>query len=230
MCTANLSIPPQRAIDLYRPQWDKDGKPVPPEQQEAHTSRINITFRFYRDGELHVPNRADGRLPLGARAAVQVRAAHVRSSSSLGSVADSRCLRADQRGKVRAAQGARAGLVHSRVNGRDIVDDGMAFFWQCQASRAGKVECGAFKVLDMKAEGRGPCMADPVDPVDPRSSEDSGPDEKPRTETHEDESTPAANAEDALVRAGEHVSDGPKQESAPAPVKDELSPENHLLD
>lgn len=52
---ADISIPPQRAIDIFRPQWDKEGKPIPPEKQETHTSRINITFRFYRNGKLCPP-------------------------------------------------------------------------------------------------------------------------------------------------------------------------------
>lgn len=56
---ADLSIPPQKAIDIYRPQWDREGNPVPPEKQETYTSRINITFRFYRDGKLILHPEAD---------------------------------------------------------------------------------------------------------------------------------------------------------------------------
>lgn len=95
---------------------------------------------------------------------MQVRPAHVRYLSRsfvLRSGADKRrSLRADQKGKVRSARGPAPELRRFTVGGRDIVDDGMAFFWQCQASRSGRAECGGFRVLDMRAEGRGPCMVD----------------------------------------------------------------------
>jgi hypothetical protein len=44
----------------------------------------------------------------------------------------------------------------------DVIDDDMAFFWQCQSpGQTGDMKgCGFFKVLDMVAEGRGPCVGD----------------------------------------------------------------------
>lgn len=114
---------------------------------------------------------------------------------------------------MRAAQGVRP-TTTSTVNGREIVDDGMAFFWQCQASRAGKVECSAFKILDIKAEGRGPCMADP------------GPDDEPDDPSHEPDRKEASKVESEipearLVCANKHVSGDPKREAETQPAKEE---------
>lgn len=44
-------MPTQKALDLFRPGWDVDERPIPVEDQNPSTSRINITFRFYREGE-----------------------------------------------------------------------------------------------------------------------------------------------------------------------------------
>lgn len=43
-----------------------------------------------------------------------------------------------------------------------IVDDDMVFFWQCQSpGQTGDLKgCGFFRILDMGAEGRGPCIGD----------------------------------------------------------------------
>lgn len=49
-------IPPQKALDLFRPGWDFEQNPIPPDKQKTYTSRINITFRqvllFQRQGQL----------------------------------------------------------------------------------------------------------------------------------------------------------------------------------
>lgn len=47
-----FSVPAQKALDLFRPGFDLDEKPIPMDEQTTYTSRINITFRFYREGEL----------------------------------------------------------------------------------------------------------------------------------------------------------------------------------
>lgn len=117
--------------------------------------------------------------------------------------ADIRCLRADQKGKVRAAHGVRSKSV-SRVNGREIVDDGMAFFWQCQASRAGKPECGGFKLLDIRAEGRGPCMGD----------------EGPDVEDFDELSVKAEGVDAASATVERPVSDERKQEATLKPTRE----------
>ncbi|ORY25822.1 hypothetical protein BCR39DRAFT_566183 [Naematelia encephala] len=50
------TVPSQKALDLFRPAYDIDQQPIPPDAQKAYTSRINLTFRFYREGEekLHI--------------------------------------------------------------------------------------------------------------------------------------------------------------------------------
>lgn len=136
-----------------------------------------------------------------------------------------RSLRADQKGKVRAAHGIRPTGI-STVNGREIVDDGMVFFWQCQAAKAGKVECNAFKILDVRGEGRGPCMRDP-EPDDEPDEADVKPEVKEEV-GKTPECVPVK--EEVSVKAeqvsAEHVSDElkqePRREPGPPVVKEEL--------
>ena len=40
-----LRIPPQRALDLFRPGYDVQERAIPLDEQKSYTSRINITFR-----------------------------------------------------------------------------------------------------------------------------------------------------------------------------------------
>ena len=43
-----------------------------------------------------------------------------------------------------------------------LIKDDMVFFWQCQSpGQTGDLKgCGFFKILDLRAEGRGPCVGD----------------------------------------------------------------------
>ncbi|ODO09235.1 hypothetical protein I350_02835 [Cryptococcus amylolentus CBS 6273] len=43
------TVPTQKAIDLYRARFDINQNPIAEHKQAASTSRINITFRFYRE-------------------------------------------------------------------------------------------------------------------------------------------------------------------------------------
>ncbi|EIW69031.1 hypothetical protein TREMEDRAFT_39338, partial [Tremella mesenterica DSM 1558] len=43
------TVPTQKALDLFRPAWAIDQSPIPPTDQKAYASRINLTFRFYRE-------------------------------------------------------------------------------------------------------------------------------------------------------------------------------------
>ena len=45
-------MPPQKALDLFRPGYDMDQRAISVDEQTTYRSRINITFRFYREGEL----------------------------------------------------------------------------------------------------------------------------------------------------------------------------------
>ena len=79
-------------------------------------------------------------------------------------------LRADQKAKARSNMNIspRKNVQPERkeegktYQGQEIVDDDMIFFWQCQApGQTGDMKgCGFFRILDMKAEGRGPCIID----------------------------------------------------------------------
>ena len=79
--------------------------------------------------------------------------------------ANGRLLRADQKAKVRSrlppSPAKKRKTEHDR-DGRDLLEDDMAFFWQCQSpGQTGDMKgCGFFTVLDMVAEGRGPCVGD----------------------------------------------------------------------
>ena len=78
----------------------------------------------------------------------------------MGVGAESSVLRADQKGKTRARlPPSPAKKAASRL---DLTDDDMLYFWQCQSpSQSGELKgCGFFRLLDMRAEGRGPCIGD----------------------------------------------------------------------
>jgi hypothetical protein len=47
------SVPIAKALDLFRPTYDVEQRPIPLDGLKPHTSRINITFRFYRPGKPH---------------------------------------------------------------------------------------------------------------------------------------------------------------------------------
>jgi len=42
------SIPTQKSADVFRPTYDADQTFIPPDKRKSYTSRIAITFRFYR--------------------------------------------------------------------------------------------------------------------------------------------------------------------------------------
>ena len=89
-----------------------------------------------------------------------------------------RLLRADQKAKARSRlapspsesrycltslDGSRDGSKMMLENGGPrMTEDDMVFFWQCQSpGQTGDLKgCGFFRILDMKAEGRGPCVGD----------------------------------------------------------------------
>lgn len=93
----------------------------------------------------------------------------------------------------------------------------MVFFWQCQGSRAGQTECNSFKILDVKAEGRGPCMRDPGPDNESDDLDDPGKrvketlDVKAKGEVVKEETT-----EIGAGRADEHMFES-KQEQEPGP-------------
>jgi hypothetical protein len=79
-------------------------------------------------------------------------------------------LRADQKAKARSNMDISPRKIgqperqqeRKLYEGQEVVDDDMIFFWQCQApGQTGDMKgCGFFRILDMKGEGRGPCIID----------------------------------------------------------------------
>ncbi|OXH20995.1 hypothetical protein J008_07035 [Cryptococcus neoformans] len=144
------TVPPQKAIDLFRPGYDIAGDPIPKDAQQAFTSRINITFRFYREDFHPVPNAG----PFGPREGTPTCRCGVPT-----------VLRADQKAKARSRLSSASSKPRPRVSSSmNIIEDDMIFFWQCQSATQTGVGkgCGFFKILDMKKEGRGPCIGDGV--------------------------------------------------------------------
>ncbi|WWC60158.1 uncharacterized protein I303_102722 [Kwoniella dejecticola CBS 10117] len=151
------TVPPQKALDLFRPAFDANEDPILLCDQKTYTSRINITFRFYRD-DFH-PDPAIG--PYGPR-----------EGTPLCKCGIPTLLRADQKGKTRSKflppspkkpSSKDENEIGDAVAGSAFVDDDMMYFWQCQSpAKTGDMKgCGFFKILDMKKEGRGPCLRDP---------------------------------------------------------------------
>nr|XP_031863086.1 uncharacterized protein CI109_001564 [Kwoniella shandongensis]KAA5530158.1 hypothetical protein CI109_001564 [Kwoniella shandongensis] len=144
------TVPPQKALDLFRPAFDVNEMPIPVIEQKTYTSRINITFRFYRK-DFH-PNPGIG--PSG-----------VREGTPLCKCGNPTVLRADQKAKARSRLGAPnspSKTARAQMQDPGVIDDDMVFFWQCQSpTQTGELKgCGFFKILDMKKEGRGPCCGD----------------------------------------------------------------------
>lgn len=167
-------VPTQKALDLFRPGWDIEQNPIPPEDQQAYTTRINITFRFYRDGtsekgsvsgshkQTSIRYRSHCRVHvkghLYANAAYRRKCDRDDRDKRTTSDHDFRLLRADQKAKARS----KLPPSPSKRPKEGVVDDDMIFFWQCQSpGQTGDLKgCGFFRVLDMVKEGRGPCIGD----------------------------------------------------------------------
>ncbi|GHJ88607.1 hypothetical protein NliqN6_5009 [Naganishia liquefaciens] len=166
------TVPPASngSLDMFKPAYDEQMAPIPPEKRQGYTSRINITFRFYRPDFRPYPGK-----PLGK--------AGTPSQQPRQGTPVCRCgiqciLRADQKGKVRASttvptapspslmETPTASSTHSRaLRAQGTVQGalaGMIYFWQCQSSSVTGSEkgCGFFRVLDWRTEGRGPCLGD----------------------------------------------------------------------
>ncbi|WVR03945.1 hypothetical protein IAU60_000944 [Kwoniella sp. DSM 27419] len=140
------TVPPQKALDLFRPNFGTDEKPIPLVLQKPSTSRINITFRFYRE----VPRMG----PSGPREGTPVCKCGIPT-----------LLRADQKAKARSRllPPSPSKLKSTKQAETDsVIIDDMLFFWQCQSpGQTGDLKgCGFFKILDMAKEGRGPCIGD----------------------------------------------------------------------
>ena len=72
------SVPIAKALDLFRPGYDIEQRAIPLESQKTYTSRINITFRFYRPGKLLTPDRGSADRQTSIRLPDEVFEVHVK--------------------------------------------------------------------------------------------------------------------------------------------------------
>jgi hypothetical protein len=164
------TVQPARSLDVFKPPYDNELRRLEPKERKGYTSRINVTFRFYRPDFRPYPGSGISGAS-GRRQGTPVCRCGVQC-----------ILRADQKGKVRAANAAAgsssadksistsskpAAAVSGNVKTVDSALSGMIYFWQCQSSSITGSEkgCGFFRVLDWRAEGRGPCIGDLKSPM-----------------------------------------------------------------
>ena len=134
------SIPPQSTIDLFRPpfprkrrdsSWNEPGSDTPEEDSETSNCRINITFRFYRPD--FVPTTTP-RCKCGQPC----------------------ILRPDMKGRNDRPLGTAGGDGQGSLSENTI-----KYWWTCYSgAQDGSKGCGMWKVMDVKAEGRGPFIGD----------------------------------------------------------------------
>jgi hypothetical protein len=126
------SIPPRSTIDRFHPPY-----PPPPELPELASDpgncRINITFQFFRP-DFHpdtIPRCKCGEMTT---------------------------LRPDMKGRQRESEGSDKG---SRSPGSSGEHATTGYWWTCTAGDQNEGKgCGFWKVMDVKAEGRGPFVSD----------------------------------------------------------------------
>lgn len=130
------SIPPQSAIDVFRPPYPRkrleSTESVVTAQDETEVTskcRINITFRFYRPD--FVPTTTP-RCKCGHPCV----------------------LRPDMKGRSdRPTESQPSGGKWPKR------DDQIRYWWTCYAGAQDNGKgCGMWRVMDMTAEGRGPCI------------------------------------------------------------------------
>ncbi len=128
------SIPPRRTIDrfhlLYPPPPDLPQPPFDP-----GNCRINITFRFFRP-DFHpdtIPRCKCGEMTT---------------------------LRPDMKGRQRESEGAASDKGTTSRSPDSSVGRARGYWWTCTAGDQNEGKgCGFWKVMDVKAEGRGPFVS-----------------------------------------------------------------------
>ena len=140
--TFKHSIPPQRVIDPYRPPHPPPGL-APDAPAPTYNARINITFRFYR------PDFDPSTTPL-CRCGIPC------------------ILRADMKNRYTvpdAGEGKEAGEKRGKmgeISEQERTNKGLAtkYWWTCCMGQSDGKGCNLWKVMDAKAEGRGPFAGD----------------------------------------------------------------------
>ncbi|OSD08701.1 hypothetical protein PYCCODRAFT_1357282 [Trametes coccinea BRFM310] len=144
------AVPPQNSIDMFHPPY-----PPPPELtddqevlarlQEASNARINITFRFYRpDFHSSKTPRCKCGVPCILRPDMKNRYEELPSAPQAASIAD--------------ASGSKGSPTSRKPGIKTMV---AKYWWTCYAGAQNDGKgCGYWKVMDVKAEGRGPFVGD----------------------------------------------------------------------
>ncbi|KDQ11690.1 hypothetical protein BOTBODRAFT_177085 [Botryobasidium botryosum FD-172 SS1] len=148
------SIPSVKSLDVFRPPFPK----TPEAPIESHNERINITFRFFRPdfAPSTIPKCAckvgavlrpdmKGRQAAGNKFSTIAR----QQKSDAGTETDSEPKPETRKGKEKEKE-----KVPESISNSDP-DEPLRYFWMCHggAQNEGK-ECGFFKVMDVKQEGR----------------------------------------------------------------------------
>lgn len=144
-------IPPQPTIDLFHPLFPRRAIPgLPkedPDEMPTSNCRINITFRFYR------PDFHSDKTP--------------RCKCGVPCI-----LRPDMKNRVdrdiQSAPGSSNTTGTHKMKGKETLngkgdpnDYTIKYWWTCYAGAQNEGKgCGMWKVMDPKAEGRGPFIGD----------------------------------------------------------------------
>lgn len=134
-------VPPQRAIDPYRPSFPPPDSP-PDTPIPSFNSRINITFRFYR------PDFSPSKTPKCKCGVPCILRPDMKNRYTLPS--------ADEAEEIDESDSKEMG---ERTN------NGVAtkYWWTCYAGAQNDGKgCNFWKVMDAKAEGRGPFAGEVV--------------------------------------------------------------------
>lgn len=155
-------IPPQPTIDMFRPPFPRrsipGASPVVQGETPSSNCRINITFRFYR------PDFMSNSTPLCKCGVPCILRPDMKQ-------------RVDRRDDKSEAKGSKANKEKDSndLKGKDDSTCHIKYWWTCYsgAQNEGK-GCNMWKVMDVKAEGRGPFVGTEALPsMNGRSSDTS---------------------------------------------------------
>ncbi|CDO72868.1 hypothetical protein BN946_scf185002.g53 [Trametes cinnabarina] len=149
------AVPPQSSIDMFHPSFPPpseltDDKDVLARLQEASNTRINITFRFFRpDFHSSKTPRCKCGIPCILRPDMKNRYDELQASAPQG-IATPSCA-SNGKDVSRSSTSGMAGI-------KTMV---AKYWWTCYAGAQNDGKgCGYWKVMDLKAEGRGPFVGD----------------------------------------------------------------------
>ena len=139
-------VPPQRAIDPFRPPFPPPGSP-PDTPISPFNARINITFRFYR------PDFRPSKTPKCKCGVPCILRPDMKNRYTLPDVDEQPEEAQSENGDKSAKDG----------EGKSIRALEMKYWWTCYAGAQNDGKgCNFWKVMDAKAEGRGPFAGDVV--------------------------------------------------------------------